>query len=400
MPFREEKMKQLRILQTANSSRLSRTSVADAPKSITQAHLQRLLLVALCLSAVLLLAAVGVAWRAEHQIDRYTETFGENQQATKEAIDEIQREQTSLNEAWVKLAKKGDVVRREEILKQQQESRQRMSYALESAYEETENLRESIYQSAHGLFHWTVWIFATCVALSFGCGFWAVRVSATLFRRLAHQATQLSQMQYQFLESQENVARRFSHELHDELGQALAAIKANISALRSITNDESRLDDCKRLVDQAIQDVREISQLLRPTILDDFGLEAALSSLTQRFSTRTGVNVSFESNLDNARLRDETETHLFRIAQEALTNVARHSQATEVSINLKRSGDDIQMRIRDNGRGFDMSQAAKSHGLGLAGMQTRAEGCGGVSHLKTSPGNGVEIEIQCPTGTA
>jgi signal transduction histidine kinase len=224
-----------------------------------------------------------------------------------------------------------------------------------------------------------------------------VRATATLFRRLELQASQLTQLQYQFLESQEDVARRFSHELHDELGQALAAIKANLAALR--VSDGQRIDDCRRLVDQAIQDVREMSQLLRPTILDDFGLDAALRSLAERFSSRTGIAVQYNSNLQTDRLRDETETHLFRIAQEALTNVARHSHATEVELGLTRKRDQVQLRIRDNGQGFDSHRTAAPRGLGLAGMQTRAEGCGGTVHIKTAPGSGVEIEIACPTGT-
>jgi len=375
-----------------------RIYTVEAPRSITRAHLQRLLLVGVCLSAVLLLSALLVAWRAVHQIDRNTESFAERQRLTKSAIDEIEHKQSELNGAWVQLARKRDVVKREEILTQLSQSRSEMSDALELAYEQTELLRENIYQSAHGLLQWTVWLFCLCVGLSLICGVWAVRATAALFRRLALQASQLTQLQYQFLESQEDVARRFSHELHDELGQALAAIKANLSALRSVTSDEERVDDCRRLVDQAIQDVREMSQLLRPSILDDFGLDPALRSLAERFSSRTGIAVKYESNLDGNRLRDETETHLYRIAQEALTNVARHSRATEVDIRLSCSGKDVNLRIRDNGQGFDSNQKPVSQGLGLAGMQTRAEGCGGTVNVKASPGNGVEIEIACPSG--
>jgi signal transduction histidine kinase len=338
-----------------------------------------------------------VAWRAVHQIDRNTELFAHRQALTKSAIDDIEREQSDLNSDWLQLARKRDVVKREEILYQLDQSRQQMSNALELAYEQTELLRENIYLSAHGLLRWTVWLFCLCVALSVVCGVWAVRVTTILFRRLGSQASQLTMMQYQFLESQEQVARRFSHELHDELGQALAAIKANLSAFRGAATDQGRIEDCRRLVEQAIRDVREMSQLLRPTILDDFGLDAALRSFTERFSSRTGIPVKYESNLEGERLRDETETHLFRIAQEALTNVARHSQATEVIIALNRKGNEVHLRIRDNGQGFDPDEKAKVHGLGLAGMQTRAEGCGGTLHVKTSPGHGVEIEIECPT---
>lgn len=367
-------------------------------KSITQAHLQRLLLLGLGLSAALLLSALFVAWRAVHQIDRNTELFAKTQASTKEAIDDIERQQSELNSNWLKLARRSDVVKREEILNELAESRSAMSGALEQAYEQTEFLREGIYEAGHGLLKWTVWLFCACVVLSLLSATWAFRASAELFRRLGAQALQLTQLQYQFLESQEAVARRFSHELHDELGQALTAIKANLSALRPATSQQNRVDDCMRLVEQAIQDVRELSQLLRPTILDDFGLDAALSSLAERFSARTGIAVRYKSDLGGMRLRDETETHLFRIAQEALTNVSRHAHATEVELNVSRTGGGILLRIHDNGTGFDIKERRRRAGLGLAGMQTRAEGCGGSLRIGAAPGKGVNIEVACPIG--
>jgi signal transduction histidine kinase len=366
-------------------------------KSITQTHLQRLLLLGLCLSAMLLLSALLVAWRAVHQINRNTQTFADRQSQAKAAIDDIQRQQADLNNRWLQLARKKDVVRREEILDQLAQSRQQMSSALQSAYEQTELLRESIYQAGHGLLRWTVWLFALCVGVSLICATWAVRATAELFRKLEQQAGELTKMQYQFLETQENVARRFSHELHDELGQALTAVKANLSALRE-RPDEARVDDCMRLVDRAINDVREMSQLLRPTILDDFGLDAALRSLAENFSQRTGIGVKYESGINDRRLPDDAETNLYRIAQEALTNVARHAGATAVSLELSSHGSQIVMTIRDNGRGFDLAQRRDGHGLGLAGMETRARGCGGTLKMETATGKGLTIEVTCPIG--
>ncbi len=365
--------------------------------SITRAHLQRLLLLGLCLSALLLLSALLVALRTIHQIDRNTQTFTERQALAKGAIDDIEKQQAQLNSRWLQLARKKDLVRREEILDQLTQNRQQMSSALESAYEQAELLRESIYQEGHGLLRWTVWLFAACVLLSLLCATWVVQASTGLFRKLEQQAAELTKMQYQFLETQENVARRFSHELHDELGQALTAVKANLSALRNFVSDEARIDDCSRLVDQAIKDVREMSQLLRPTILDDFGLDAALKSLTDNFSQRTGIHVEYRSDMNGRRLRDETETHLFRIAQEALTNVARHSQATSVSVELLSHGDDVALTIRDNGRGFEITERRPASGLGLAGIETRARGCGGKLTMETGTGKGLKIEVTCPT---
>lgn len=370
-------------------------AVAQA-SSISRQRLQRMLLLGLCVSAALLLSALLVAFRTVHQIDTNTQVFAKRQAMAKAAIDDIEREQAELNSNWLRLARRSDVVKREEILTQLEHSRDQMSTALEGAYEQTEYLRESIYQEGHGLLRWTVWLFCSCVVLSLICASWAVRASTGLFRRLESQASQLTEMQYQFLETQENVARRFSHELHDELGQTLTAIKANLSALHGPSEEQIRLKDCRQLVDQAIKDVREMSQLLRPTILDDFGLEAALQSLCDSFSLRTGIEVKFNSNFGGQRVRDETETHLFRIAQEALTNVARHSSATMVSIHLDRKGDEVMLNIHDNGSGFNLEHRRSARGLGLAGMETRARGCGGSVQFNTAAGKGVEIEVTCP----
>jgi signal transduction histidine kinase len=370
--------------------------IVAATKSITQARLQRVLFLGLGLSAALLLLALLVALRAVHQIETETVAFAARQAQTKAAIDDIEQQQSELNQTWLRLAGRRDVLKRDEVFSQLAESRSRMSAALQLAYEQTELLRESIFQRGHGLLRWTVWLFIACVVLSMLCASWTVRASAALFQQLRSQTMQLRQLQYQFLETQENTARRFSHELHDELGQALTALKANLSALREQPSNTSRIDDCMNLADTAIQDVREMSQLLRPTILDDFGLDAALRSLTEGFSQRTHLAVNYSSNLDGTRLSDETETHLYRIAQEALTNVARHSGATEVSMKLNRTGANVSLDIRDNGQGFDVSATRGKTGLGLAGMRTRAEGCGGTLTVHTAQGKGVEIEVLCP----
>ncbi len=357
-----------------------------------------MLLLGLCLSAVLLLSAVFVAFRTVHQLNGVTGSFAERQAFAKDAIDEIEKEQSVLNARWRTLARK-DVVRREEILAQLEQNREQMSSTLESAYEQAEMLRESVYQAGHGLLRWTVWLFALCVALSLASATWAVRASASLFRALESQSDELTRLQYAFLESQEDVARRFSHELHDELGQVLTAIKANLSALGREPG-ASRVEDCMALVDSAIHDVREMSQLLRPTILDDFGLDAALRALTERFAQRTGLHVDYESGVGALRLRDETETHLYRIAQEALTNVSRHAAASAVHVALRSRGQEIELRIHDNGQGKQLVGEKQHRGLGLAGMRTRARACGGDLTVDHSAGRGFQVSVVCPIDVA
>jgi len=366
-----------------------------------RAQWHRLVVAGVLFSAVLLLSAVFVAWRTVKQIDLRATQFSERETAAKRAIEIIEEKQHELNGRWLRLAQRKDYVRREEILDQLAQSRQQMATSLEAAYEQGELLRESVYEEGHSLLRWTMWTFAGCVALWLICAVWAVNASTGLFRRLEQQAAALTRLQFQFLETQENTARRFSHELHDELGQALTAVKANLSALRTQT-EPARVDDCMKLVDQAINDVREMSQLLRPTMLDDFGLDAALRSLTERFSQRTGIVIHYQSSLAGQRLSDGAETSLFRIAQEALTNVARHAEASEVNFDLARQEGSVILRIRDNGKGMETAtrkarkQSLNSGGLGIAGMETRAQACGGRLSVESAPGQGMKIEVTCP----
>jgi signal transduction histidine kinase len=194
------------------------------------------------------------------------------------------------------------------------------------------------------------------------------------------------------LESQESTARRFSHELHDELGGSLTAIKSNLTAIAGDPTDQARIEDCMKLVEESISNVRELSQLLRPTILDDFGLDAGLRWLTARFHERTSIEVEYRSEFEG-RLPDETETHLFRIVQEALTNVARHSGATRVTIHLRPENGKLLLTFSDNGKGLT---ATRFGGMGLSGMRARARSAGGELDMKASPGGGLTIEAWAP----
>jgi two-component system sensor kinase len=228
-----------------------------------------------------------------------------------------------------------------------------------------------------------------------------VRMASQLIRGMEWQAAELSRVSWHMLQDQEATARRFSHELHDELGQSLTAVKTNLAALRAGA-DTTRIDDCLRLVDESIGNVRQMSQLLRPTILDDFGLDAGLRWLCEGFAARTGIEVDCASTF-TGRLPDETETHLFRIAQEALTNVARHSGAHHVEVRLASSGHHIRLTIQDDGHGLPQapspvaSPADRKPGpLGLIGMRARARSAGGDVTVRSRPDQGVLIDVQVP----
>lgn len=240
-------------------------------------------------------------------------------------------------------------------------------------------------------------LLGSSLAASVACAFLTVWLVARSFARIAEQERELGRVSFHLLQAQESSAQRFSHELHDEMGQVLSAFKANLVAMAA-DNFEERRRDCLQLADQAISDVRELSQLLRPVILDDFGLDAALSWLAARFSQRTGIPVQYESSYER-RLPGEAETHLFRIAQEALTNIARHAAATEVEIRISQNERGALLAIADNGKGLPPA-ARRSGGLGLTGMRARARHLGGELRLDTGPGRGLRIEAHVPVAAA
>lgn len=366
----------------------------DREKPLTHSEFKRLLLVGSGLSVLLLLTASLIAWRAVRQINENATNFATGQTQAEEVIGKLQREQDLLNARRLQLVRRADLLKKEDILKQLAESHAEMQSTLAAASEQAEEARENIQREGYGLRRMTVGLFGACVLLSLAFAGYTVRASTRVFGRMEEQATALSQVQLQLLESQEQVARRFSHELHDELGQALTALKANLSAMREGVELE-RVEDCLRIADDAVKNVRELSQLLRPTILDDFGLNAALRWLTDNFAQRTKILVTYVSDLGARRLPDATETHLFRIAQEALTNVARHSGAKDVQVGLASRENEVALTIQDNGRGIDPG-VKRTLSLGLVGMETRARGANGRFHFESVPGQGVKIEVTCP----
>ena len=226
------------------------------------------------------------------------------------------------------------------------------------------------------------------VALAVVCAILTVRYVNRMYMRAAWQAGELSRLSAYVLEAQEKMLQQFSRELHDEFGQLLTAIDANLAAVpKDDPETASRIEDCSLLVKDLMDDVREMSQLLRPSTLDDFGLRSGLQWLAESFAQRTGIAVEPHLNFTE-RLPREVETHLYRIAQEALTNVTRHTKATKVDVTLEahpaaaggRHG--VRLVIADNGGGLTSSR--ERQGLGLAGMRERMRLCGGRLEVNSS----------------
>lgn len=238
-------------------------------------------------------------------------------------------------------------------------------------------------------------LLGTSFILAAICALLTVGFMRKSLQRIRWQSDELNRVSWHMLQTQEEAARRFSHELHDELGQSLAAVRSNLT--RGSTHDlDSLRADCLGLVDESIANVRELSQLLRPVILDDFGLEAGLRWLAEKFAQRTRIKVDCDSTCPG-RFADETETHLFRIAQEALTNIARHAEATRVVIQLALEDKNIRLSIIDDGKGLPAEPPASAPSLGMVGMRARARQCGGELNVSATQPHGLRIEAVVPS---
>jgi signal transduction histidine kinase len=198
---------------------------------------------------------------------------------------------------------------------------------------------------------------------------------------------------------QELERQRLARELHDETGQALTSILLGLKAIEEAGNGQDvrqSVLELRELVVGTLQDVRRLAVELRPKALDDFGLAAALQRLAETFAEQTGIRVHVEAALGDARLAGETETAVYRIVQEALTNVIKHAQAGTVSVVLTRKADRVVAVIEDDGRGFDPADT-RDERLGLLGMRERIALVDGQLSVESKPGEGTTIAVEVPS---
>lgn len=205
------------------------------------------------------------------------------------------------------------------------------------------------------------------------------------------------------IEAQENERRRISRELHDGLGQLLSAAKLNFGMIDFVNpqSKEKALEIVKQvdsIISKAIVEARRIAHDLRPTTLDDFGLIPALRILCQEFSKLTGIKVKFQVSQLLERIDPKVEIAVYRIIQESFNNISKYAEATEVSLDLYRMENVIHVRVKDNGKGFDLNNVARDKklgsGFGLLNMKERAELVGGKAEIISQPGEGTEILIE------
>jgi signal transduction histidine kinase len=204
------------------------------------------------------------------------------------------------------------------------------------------------------------------------------------------------------MEGQEEERRRLSRELHDGIGQMLTGLKLHSEKLKSMpfANDKQRktFETHSKLIEETIEATRMVSFNLMPPILTDFGLGAAIRLLTEYTTQTSDIQVSFESNYGQTRLNSNLEVNLYRIAQEALNNMVKHSKATEAKVVLQKNKSEIELSISDNGVGFEEKNVKKETLInnGLPNMQTRVRLLGGHMHIQAKSTKGTQITVKIP----
>jgi signal transduction histidine kinase len=222
-------------------------------------------------------------------------------------------------------------------------------------------------------------------------------------RLIAHQNEKLeaAKVSRRLVEVQETERRVLANDLHDLVGQKLTALNINLNIVKiesapSTAGIGARLNDSLKLVEETIESIRNVMAELRPAVLDDYGLTAVLRWYAEQFVERTGVVTTVVEQGPIPRLPPAVEEALFRIAQEALTNVAKYARAGKVTVTLGTTSDMSSLTIADDGCGFDPSawkQPARDHGWGLMIMRERAAAVGAELSVESAPGRGTRVIV-------
>jgi signal transduction histidine kinase len=227
-----------------------------------------------------------------------------------------------------------------------------------------------------------------------------IAVLTSMVDRLQQSLEQLRALASRLQTVREEERRRIAREIHDELGQALTAIKIELSSLLfewpAEQKPSKRAESIAKLVDQTIQMVRKISTALRPEILDALGLVAAVEWAAEEFETRTGTRCRVDLPKDALIIDPERATAIFRIFQETLTNVARYADATQVDIRLAREDGNLSLEVHDNGIGISEEQLSANGSIGILGMRERALLLGGEFVMRGEPNQGTRVRVRIP----
>jgi len=225
-----------------------------------------------------------------------------------------------------------------------------------------------------------------------------------LFKEVKEKEEIRGQLLTKLITAQEDERRRIARELHDEVTQSLTGLVMSLNAVMENAPEElrERLASMQVVTETTLEEVRRIVHALRPSILDDLGLVHALRWHAKSYLEEAGVAVNFQAiGLSEARLPSALETEIFRVAQEAITNIARHAQAKNVDIRLELRGGQLSLLVQDDGVGFDEASVLSQKGrpsLGLLGMRERVTLLGGQFHIESKPGRGTKIYLEVPVG--
>jgi signal transduction histidine kinase len=225
-----------------------------------------------------------------------------------------------------------------------------------------------------------------------------------LLEQSRHMQEQLRLLSRQLLSAQEEERKMISRELHDQIAQTLTGINIRLASLktgatRNNKGLQKKISSTQRLVEKSVDIVHRFARELRPTVLDDLGLIPALHSFVKIFSKRTRILVRLKVFAGVEQLDNNKRTILYRVAQEALTNVGRHAQAGRVEVSIQKLRDRVCMIIKDDGKSFNVERALHANGgkhLGLLNMRERLEMVGGSFGVESTPGKGTTLQAQIP----
>ena len=242
------------------------------------------------------------------------------------------------------------------------------------------------------------WISGIALLLGFGISAVTLIHTSRVERQSQLAETELRRLSGQLRTTQEEERKHLSRELHDQVGQLLTALRLELSSVARTVNDPEgslRLASAKATVEHVLRSVRDIAMLLRPSMLDDFGLTPALAWLGREMSRSSGIEIKMDVDEAANSLPDAHRTCLYRIVQEALTNATLHSGARKIQVTLRTGTASVGGSITDDGRGFETGLGTQK-GLGLLGMQERVRELGGSIQILSSLGRGTRIEIHLP----
>ncbi|WP_322803943.1 cache domain-containing protein [Vibrio alfacsensis] len=261
---------------------------------------------------------------------------------------------------------------------------------IEDVSREVSNMRAAVNQNIETTFFTVVVILVVTVAViivfTLAINLHEHRLADKNLKELAHKTVMF----------QEDEKKHLARELHDGINQLLVSSKCHLELMEHRIEDQklkSHLEKSQRSLMTAISEVRHISHQLRPSALDDIGLEAALTTLLQDFHSHSGIEIDSHFDTAQTKLKSEVSTTLYRVAQESLNNIEKHAQAKTVTMTLNKMGSILQLLIRDDGKGFMVSSAAHKQGIGLRNMRERVEFIGGEFELMSEPGLGTEITV-------